>query len=102
TGLENSPLEQLWQEVQGTAFFAHPYRWPIIGYESDIKNWTKEDLENYFHTYYAPNNGLVVISGDVDLAQVKSLAQKYFEPIPSGPEPRVIHTVEPEQMGEKR
>lgn len=102
TGLENNPFEELWQEVQGTAFFAHPYRWPVIGYESDIKNWTKEDLENYFHTYYAPNNGVVVISGDVKVDEVKKLAQKYFEPIPSGPEPRSVHTVEPEQRGEKR
>ncbi len=102
TGLENSPLEELWQQVQGTAFYAHPYMWPVIGYESDIKNWTKEDLENYFHTYYAPNNCVVVISGDVKLAEVKKLAKKYFEPIPAGPKPRAIHTIEPEQTGEKR
>ncbi|QQS36456.1 MAG: insulinase family protein [Ignavibacteriales bacterium] len=102
TGLENNPMEQLWNEVQGAAFFAHPYMWPVIGYESDMKNWTKEDLENYFHTYYAPNNCVVVIAGDVKLAEVKRLSEKYFEPIPSGPKPRVVHTVEPEQMGEKR
>lgn len=102
TGLENNPLEQLWQEVQATAYVAHPYMWPVIGWESDIKNWTKQDLENYFHTYYAPNNCLVVISGDVTLAEVKELAQKYFEPIPAGPKPREVHTIEPEQSGEKR
>ena len=102
TGLENNPLEQLWQEIQATAFIAHPYMWPVIGWESDIKNWTKADLENYFHTYYAPNNCLVVISGDVKLDEVKSLAQKYFEPIPAGPEPRKVHTVEPPQTGERR
>jgi len=48
TGLENSPLRELWELVQGTAFFAHPYLIPVIGYESDIKNWTKEDLQTYF------------------------------------------------------
>jgi len=102
TGLENSPLRQLWEEVQGTAFFAHPYRWSVIGYESDIKNWTKEDLETYFKTYYSPNNCVVVIVGDVDFENVKSLTQKYFEPIPNGPPPRKINTIEPEQLGEKR
>lgn len=102
TGLENNPLEQLWQEVQATAFIAHSYQWPVIGWESDIKNWTKEDLENYFHTYYAPNNCVVVISGDVKLDKVKNLAEKYFEPIPAGPKPRPIHTIEPEQTGERR
>jgi predicted Zn-dependent peptidase len=102
TGLENNPLEQLWQETQATAFVAHSYMWPVIGWESDIKNWTKEDLENYFHTYYAPNNCVVVISGDVKLDEVKKLAEKYFEPIPAGPKPRSVHTIEPEQVGEKR
>jgi predicted Zn-dependent peptidase len=101
TGLENYPLEELWDAVQGMAFYAHPYRWPVIGYESDIKNWTKEDLENYFHTYYAPNNCVVVIVGDVKFDWVKTLAEKYFAPIPSGPKPRDVHTVEPEQKGEK-
>ena len=102
TGLENSPLRQLWQEVQGAAFFAHPYHWPVIGYESDIKNWTKEDLQTYFATYYSPNNCVVVIVGDVNVNDVKSLTEKYFEPIAVGPPPRKIHTVEPEQKGEKR
>lgn len=102
TGLENNPLEQLWQETQAAAFIAHPYQWPVIGWESDIKNWTKKDLENYFHTYYAPNNCVVVISGAVKLNEVKNLAEKYFEPIPAGPKPRSLHTVEPEQTGERR
>ena len=76
--------------------------WPVIGWESDIKNWTKKDLENYFHTYYAPNNCLLVVVGDVKFDWVKTLAEKYFESIPAGPKPRDIHTVEPEQKGEKR
>lgn len=102
TGLENNPMEELWQEVQATAFMAHPYMWPVIGWESDIKNWTKQDLENYFHTYYAPNNCLVVISGDVKLDEIKNLAEKYFGPIPTAPPPRKVHTIEPEQTGERR
>ncbi|HEY7751670.1 MAG TPA: pitrilysin family protein, partial [Ignavibacteriaceae bacterium] len=102
TGLENDPLEELWDEVQAAAYTAHPYMWPVIGWESDIKNWTKQDLENYFRTYYAPNNCIVVIAGDVQIDWVKSLSEKYFEPIPNGPKPRKIHTVEPEQKGERR
>jgi len=101
TGLENNPMEELWQEVQATAYIAHPYMWPVIGWESDIKNWTKQDLENYFHTYYAPNNCLVVISGDVKFDEVKKLAEKYWEPIPAAPSPRKVHTIEPEQTGER-
>jgi len=102
TGLENNPLEELWDEVQAAAFTAHPYMWPVIGWESDIENWTKQDLENYFHTYYAPNNCVVVITGDIKYDWVKTLAVKYFAPIPGGPKPRDIHTIEPEQKGERR
>ena len=102
TGLENSNFRNISEEVKASAFSAHPYRWSVIGYESDIKNWSIDDLQRYFDTYYAPNNAVVVISGDVTLAGVKKLASQYFEPIPAQPAPRKIHTVEPEQRGEKR
>jgi len=81
---------------------AHPYRWSVIGYESDIMNWNREDLQNYFNTYYAPNNVVVVMSGDLNTEQVKKMAHDYFAAIPARPSPRPIHTVEPEQLGEKR
>lgn len=102
TGLENSPWRMLGEAVGTTAFVEHPYGWSVIGYEEDIKNWTKEDLENYFRTYYAPNNCIVVISGDVKTEEVKRLAQKYMEPIPSRPAPKPVHLVEPPQTGERR
>jgi predicted Zn-dependent peptidase len=102
TWLENSPLGQLWEQVQGTAFFAHPYQIPVIGYESDIKSWTKEDLQTYFKTYYSPSNCVVVFVGDVTVDELKTLSQKYFEPIERGPLPREMRTVEPEQLGEKK
>ncbi len=102
TGLENSPWNLLFQSVSATAFQEHPYHWPVIGYETDIKNWTKQDLENYFKTYYAPNNCVVVISGDVNFAEVKTMAEKYLEPIPQQPAPPKVHLVEPPQAGERR
>lgn len=102
TGLENSPWRMLGEAVGATAYVEHPYGWSVIGYEEDIKNWTKEDLENYFKTYYAPNNCVVVISGNVKTDEVKRLAQKYMEPIPAGPQPKPVHLVEPPQTGERR
>jgi zinc protease len=74
TGLENSPWNMLSDALNATAFQEHPYHWTVIGYETDIKNWTKEDLEKYFRTYYAPNNCVVVISGNVKVDEVKRLA----------------------------
>jgi predicted Zn-dependent peptidase len=102
TSLENSPWNLLWENVQATAFQEGPYHWPVIGYEQDIKNWKKEDLEYYFKTYYAPNNAVVVLSGAVTLENVKQLAEKHLEPIPSQPPPKPVHLIEAPQQGERR
>jgi predicted Zn-dependent peptidase len=102
TGLENSPWRLLSQSMQATAFQEHPYHWPVIGYEDDMKNWTQQDLERYFKTYYAPNNCVVVVSGAIKMEKVKEFAKKYLEPIPAQPTPPVVHIVEPVQTGERR
>ena len=102
TGLENSNWRVLQEELKGAAFRAHPYSWSVIGHESDIAAWSLQDLRQYHSTYYAPNNAVVVIAGDVKLAQVKVLADQYFAPIPAKTPPREIRTVEPQQKGERR
>lgn len=102
TGLENSPWSLLFQTAQGVAFLEHPYHWPVIGYEDDMKNWKQADLERYFKTYYAPNNCVTVISGNVKFDEIKKLAEKYIEPIPSQPAPPPVNIVEPPQTGERR
>lgn len=102
TGLENSNFRMLYEELKGVAYRAHPYSWSVIGHASDIENWSQTDLETYHKTYYAPNNAVVVMVGDVTLQQVKTLAKQYFEPIPAQEPPRKVHTVEPEQKGERR
>ncbi|HEX7845282.1 MAG TPA: pitrilysin family protein [Chitinophagaceae bacterium] len=102
TGLENSPWRMLGEAVQGQAFQEHPYHWPVIGYEDDIKNWKQADLERYFKTYYAPNNCVVVMAGNIKADEIKKLAEKYLEPIPAQPEPPKVHIKEPPQTGERR
>lgn len=102
TGLENSNLRLLYEELNSVAYSAHPYSWSTIGFESDIKAWTLADLKRYFTTYYAPNNAVAVIVGDVKTAQVRQLAAKYFGALPKRPAPPAVRTVEPEQKGERR
>ena len=102
TGLENSPWRVLFETAQGVAFLEHPYHWPVIGYEDDMKNWKQSDLERYFRTYYAPNNCVTVISGNVKFEEIKKLAEQYIEPIPSQPEPPNVNITEPPQTGERR
>ena len=102
TGLENSNVQMLVQELDSVAFVAHPYAIPTIGWESDIKAWTQQDLQNYFRTYYAPNNAVSVVVGDVKVDDVKKLATKYMSSIPKRAAPPAVRTVEPEQKGERR
>jgi zinc protease len=102
TGLENNNYRYLSEQVNAVALIASPYRWSVIGWESDIQNWSKQDLIDYHRTYYAPNNGVCIIVGAVKLDEVKALAKKYIEPIPAQEPPRPVHTSEPPQLGEKR
>lgn len=102
TGLENSNYRVISELVQATAFTEHPYMFPVIGFESDIKKWSQADLERYFKTYYSPNNAVAVVVGDVTAAQVRKLAEQYIEPIPAQKLPDSLRTVEPPQNGERR
>jgi zinc protease len=100
--VEDSNAALLDEQVQATAFLAHPYRIPTIGWPSDIQSWTMADLQNFFHTYYAPNNCTLVLVGAVDPDQVFALARKYFGPNPARDAPPPVRTREPEQLGERR
>ena len=100
--VEDSNPAALSEQVQATAFVAHPYRIPTIGWPSDIKAWTLGDLQNFYHTWYAPNNCTLVVVGDVEPEKVFALAEKYYGPIPRGPATLPVRTVEPEQHGERR
>jgi len=99
---ENDNFGRLYLEMNAAAFIAHPYQFPVIGWASDVENWTQEDLENYFRTYYAPNNLTMVFTGDVTPEEIFTLAQQYFGGIPLQSPPQAVRTVEPEQLGERR
>ena len=90
--------EQLW----ATAFIAHTYQWPVVGWMSDIEHWTMEDLKHHFEMGYSPSNATMVVVGDVTPEEVFGLAEKYLEPIPSHDPPPPVTTSEPEQQGERR
>ncbi|HKV24617.1 MAG TPA: pitrilysin family protein [Candidatus Acidoferrum sp.] len=90
--------EQLW----ATAFLAHPYQWPVVGWMSDIQHWTMDDLKHHFETGYSPSNATMVVVGDVSPDEIFQLCEKFIEPIPSHTPPPPVTTVEPEQLGERR
>ena len=99
---ENSPLGLLVEQLNAVTFIAHSYRWPTIGWRSDIQNITKAETEDYFKRYYAPNNAVIVMVGDFKPDDAIKLVEKYFSDIPSQPAPPKVKTVEPEQKGERR
>lgn len=90
--------EQLW----ASAYVAHPYQWPVVGWPSDIEKWSLEDLRKHFEAGYSPSNATMVVTGNVKFDEVIKLAEKYIEPIKSHQPPAPITTVEPEQLGERR
>jgi zinc protease len=90
------------EQVQATAFVAHPYQIPTVGWPADIQGWKIEDLQKFYKTYYAPNNCTLILVGDVSAEEGFALAKKYLEPIPKQDPPPPVRTTEPEQLGEKR
>jgi zinc protease len=99
---EDSNEGSLVEQIQATAFVAHPYQIPTLGWPADIQSWKIEDLQKFFKTNYAPNNCTLVLVGDVSADEVFALAKKYLEPIPRQKPPPPVRTTEPEQLGEKR
>lgn len=100
---EDNPQSSLYEEVIATAFKAHPYQWPVIGWMSDIVSVERKDLYRYYRTYYSPNNAFIVISGDVKAEDILSKVRKAFEH--KRPSKRSFikdRTEEPQQRGEKR
>jgi len=99
---DNDNFGRLYIEMNATAFVAHPYQFPVIGWSSDVENWTQDDLESYFRTYYAPNNLTMVFTGDVTPEEIFELAEEYFGGIEAQEPPQAIRTTEPEQLGARR
>jgi zinc protease len=101
-GGENDPDQLLDQELTATAFKAHPYRHPTIGWMSDLESMSRDDLYGYYRRYYVPNNATVVVVGDVDTNEAFRRVEHHFGKIPPGEIARRVRTVEPEQTGERR
>jgi predicted Zn-dependent peptidase len=100
--IESSPQGQLMQAFLATAFAAHPYRQMGAGWPSDIRNLRREDAWKFYRTYYVPGNLTIGIVGDVDPAQARRLAEKYFAALPQRELPPLLHTEEPPQRGPRQ
>lgn len=99
---EDDPQSLLYEAVVATAFKNHPYRWPVIGWMSDIEGITRDDLWDYYRGYYVPNNAFIVVAGDIDIDKVMETIRKGFGHIPKGQDIEKNSVKEPPQLGEKR
>lgn len=95
------PESKLWETFVAASFLAHPYGQPTIGWMSDIENLTRTKAEQFFHSYYAPNNAIVAIVGDIDTKKTIDLVERYFGSIKPGKKPAPVTAVEPKQAGER-
>ncbi len=100
--MDTVPSGSMWELFFSTAYMAHPYTWPTIGWPSDIANYRRETMQEFFNLYYAPNNAVIVWVGDFESEAALEMIRRYFEPIPRQEPPPPVVTVEPPQKGERR
>ena len=99
--VDNSLFGKLNEGLYSTSFLAHPYRWPVIGWMSDIDAITLDDCKSFYSTHYAPNNSTVIILGDIDFDETISMVEKYFGHIPSAERPDEVIPMEEPQSQER-
>jgi len=99
---EDQPRALLGEQQNAMVFTASPYRRPVVGWMSDLDSMTPDDARAFFKRWYVPANAALVVAGDVDVAKVRALAEKYYGAIPARAVPPRKPRTEPEQRGLRR
>jgi predicted Zn-dependent peptidase len=100
--IDNDVQGSMYELLGATAYVAHPYGWPVVGWMSDLDAITVDDCREYFRVHYAPNNATLILAGDVRAARAFELVRKAFSGIPSQATAPPVVRNEPEQRGERR
>lgn len=99
--VDSNPIGYMIEQFLATAYVAHPYRNPGVGWMSDVSQLSATEATAFHKKYYVPSNIVVTVVGDIDRTQAMPMLEKYFGSIPTGPEPEPLATVEPPQQAEK-
>ncbi len=99
---DDKPQSKVNEAFQATAYHAHPYARPIVGFMNDLENMTYKDAREWYKNWYAPNNATIVVVGDVKATEVYKLAQQYFGHLKPKVLPDRKPQTEPAQLGERR
>lgn len=101
--IENDPGALLTEQRNAAQYLHHPYQIPIIGWKHEVDALTREDALAFYREFYAPNNAILIVAGDVTPDEVRSLAEQHYGPIPPNPELKPRDRVqEPPQLAERR
>lgn len=100
--VDNDPGSQLSEAVQATLYLNHPYRRPTIGWAHEVAALGTADALAFYRAWYRPNNAIVVVSGDVTMAEVRPLAEKYYGALAAAPVPERRRLSEPPQLAPRR
>ena len=99
---DNNPLGYLYFRVFNMQYVYHPYHWLPIGFMQDIQSWSIDDIRDFYHRYYQPENAILIVSGDIKPETVYAEAEKYFASIPNKHKVPKVIAVEPKNDGVKR
>ena len=100
---ESTPLGKFQEEFGAMFWQSSPYAWPVIGWPSDLPSISKAQADDFYSTYYSPQNITLILVGDFEPDKAEALARRYFERIPRGPKnPPDVVTLEVKQTAEKR
>ena len=102
TRIDNVPSALLSEQLEAVLFLNTHYRLPTIGWQHEMRGLTADDARSFYQAWYAPNNSVVVISGDVTVDRVRALAEKYYGPIPAKPVPEHLVLTEPPKVAATR
>jgi predicted Zn-dependent peptidase len=98
---DSSPTGRMFEQFLATAYTAHPYRRPAVGWESEISQVTATEADEFHKKYYVPSNIVIAVVGDVKASDAIPMLQTYFGRLPAGPKPESMTTIEPPQTAEK-
>lgn len=99
---DNNPDAKFWEQMYSALYLAHPYGIPVIGWRSEIEGLTLEEAQAFYKANYGPNNAILVVAGDVTVAEVKKLAEKYYGPMKPRELAKRVRPQEPPPIAARR
>jgi zinc protease len=100
--IDNNPGAQLSEMLNAVLYLNHPYRVPVIGWEQEMEGLNADDVQDFYGHWYAPNNAILVLSGDISAAEAKPLVEKYYGPVARRDVPVRHRPTEPQQFAPRR